>query len=74
MKALVLAAPPPDLVPALRRLAVTAFDLEQQLTRSGLVPLDHEVAAFGAAQERVRVAWRGWEAREMDLNEGENGR
>ena len=73
-RALVLPAPPPDLVPALRRLAVTAFDLEQQIQQPGRVPLDGAVAAFAAAQTRVRAAWRGWEGREVDLNAGEDGR
>jgi hypothetical protein len=59
---LVLPEPPVDLAPALRRLAVTAFDLEQRISSpsSRPLPIDDELVAFEDARLRVRDAFRAW--------------
>jgi hypothetical protein len=57
-----LPEPPATLAPTLRRLAVTAFDLEMALTRIAAepVPIDDEMVALGTAMQELLALIETW--------------
>lgn len=60
----ILSAPPTELCPALRELALAAFRLEERLQMSDAhvaQQIDAEIWAFARAQRAARDAFRQWE-------------